>query len=168
MWQNHPVTQPGPLPLQEHPGCAVGPAADHPCLPGECLNSMLQWWDSLWYKALIICFCGCVRWLQTELFWMWGLSVGSVMRTTSWLFQLFIRKLKLRISQASPVCTPTKPSTPSSTDCWSTSGGGQSRTAAPQPRGGSDHVGSVDLNELHIVTESPLQLFISSTHLLIT
>lgn len=32
--QDHPVPQPGPLPIQEHLGCAVSPAADYTCVSG--------------------------------------------------------------------------------------------------------------------------------------
>lgn len=76
------------------------------------------------------------RWLQRARFWTWGLSDGSVTRTTFWLFLQFTLRLRLRASPASLGCTLTKPLTPWSTGCWSTSGGGPSRMAAPPLRGG--------------------------------
>lgn len=78
------------------------------------------------------------RWLQRERFWTWGLLGVSVTRMTSWLFQLSIRKLRLKASLATLACTLIKLSTPLNTGCWSTSGGEPSRTAAPQQRGGMD------------------------------
>lgn len=34
VWQDNPVPQPRPVPLQEYPGCSLSPATNYTCVPG--------------------------------------------------------------------------------------------------------------------------------------